>query len=182
MRADAQRNLDRVIGAACECFAEGGVDVSVDDVARRAGVGHGTVFRRFPTKEALLDAVLAKELDRMVLLAQAGLTEDDAWQGFVGFFRAAAEGYARNRALLEAKDRCRELPQMPLLQKAADELVGRAQKAGALRRDEEAGAERNRVPDIWLPAQHRPRARPVAHHDANRQEPAPRRPPARAVC
>ena len=62
MRADAKRNLDRVIDAACECFAAGGVDVSIDEVARRAGVGHGTVFRRFPTKEALLDAVLGKEM------------------------------------------------------------------------------------------------------------------------
>ena len=135
MRADAQRNLDRVLGAACECFAEGGVDVSVDEVARRAGVGHGTVFRRFPTKEALLDAVLARELDRMVLLAHGGLVEADAWEGFAGFFRAAAEGYARNRALIEAEERCRELPQMQVLQPAAHALVRRAQKAGSLRRD-----------------------------------------------
>jgi len=135
MRADAQRNLDRVIGAACECFAEGGVDVSVDDVARRAGVGHGTVFRRFPTKEALLDAVLGKELDRMVLLAQGALAEEDPWDGFAGFFRAAADGYARNRALVESKERCQELPQMLVVQEAAHELVRRAQKARVLRRD-----------------------------------------------
>ena len=135
MRADAQRNLDRVLGAACECFAEGGVDVSVDEVARRAGVGHGTVFRRFPTKEALLDAVLARELDRMVSLGQAALAEEDAWDGFAGFFRAAAEGYSRNRALIESKERCRELPQMQVVQAAAHELVGRAQKAGLLRPD-----------------------------------------------
>ena len=135
MRADAQRNLDRVLGAATECFAERGVDVTVDEVARRAGVGHGTVFRRFPTKDALLDAVLGKELDRMLLLAQAGLAEEDAWEAFAGFFRAAAEGYARNRALVEADERCRGLPQMPLLEKAAHELVRRAQAAGMLRRD-----------------------------------------------
>jgi AcrR family transcriptional regulator len=135
LRADAQRNLDRVLGAASECFAEGGVDVSVEEIARRAGVGHGTVFRRFPTKEALLDAVLGKEVDRMVLLAQAALAEEDAWDAFAGFFRAAAGGYARSRALVEAEERCRELPQMPLLHEAADELVRRAQEAGELRRD-----------------------------------------------
>lgn len=135
MRADAQRNYDRVLDAASECFARGGVDVSIDAVARQAGVGHGTVFRRFPTKEALLEAVLVKELDRMLLLAQAGLTEKDAWEAFAGFFRAAADGYGRNRALIEAKERCRALPQMLLVQKAAHELVHRAQKAGALRRD-----------------------------------------------
>jgi len=135
VRSDAQRNFDRVLGAATECFAERGVDVTVDEVARRAGVGHGTVFRRFPTKDALLDAVLGKELDRMLLLAQAGLAEEDAWEAFAGFFRAAAEGYARNRALVEADERCRGLPQMPLLEKAAHELVRRAQAAGMLRRD-----------------------------------------------
>jgi AcrR family transcriptional regulator len=135
LRADAQRNHDRVLGAACECFAEGGVDVSVEEIARRAGVGHGTVFRRFPTKDALLDAVLGKEMDRMLLLAQAALAEPDAGAAFTAFFRAAAEGYARNRALLESIDRCRELPQAAALQRAGDELVQRAQKAGALRRD-----------------------------------------------
>jgi len=135
VRADAQRNLDLVLGAAQECFAEGGVDVSVDEVARRAGVGHGTVFRRFPTKEALLDAVLSKELDRMLVFAQAGLAEADPWEGFAAFFRAAAESYAQNRALHEAKERCHELPQMPAIEHAARELVRRAQKAGVLRED-----------------------------------------------
>lgn len=135
MRADAQRNLDRVIDAACECFAAGGVDVSIDEVARRAGVGHGTVFRRFPTKEALLDAVLGKEMDRMMLLAQGALAESEPWEAFTGFFRACAEGYGRNRALVESKARCQELPQMSVVQEAAHELVRRAQKVGALRPD-----------------------------------------------
>jgi AcrR family transcriptional regulator len=135
MRADAQRNLDLVLGAAQEAFAAGGIDVSIDEVARRAGVGHGTVFRRFPTKEALLDAVLGKELDRMVLLARGSLAEEDPWDAFAGFFRAAADGYARNRALVESKERCRELPQMFVVQEAAHELVRRAQKACVLRRD-----------------------------------------------
>jgi AcrR family transcriptional regulator len=156
MRADAQRNLDRVIGAACECFAEGGVDVSVDDVARRAGVGHGTVFRRFPTKEALLDAVLGKEMDRMVLEANAALAESDPWDAFAGFFRACAEGYGHNRALIESVDRCRELPQMPHLKNAADDLVRRAQKAGVLRKDLDADEifelvpAASRFPDVIL--------------------------------
>ena len=133
MRADAQRNFDRVLDAASECFGRGGVDVSVDEVARRAGVGHGTVFRRFPTKEALLDAVLGKELDGMLLHAQAALAEPDPGAGFERFFRAVADGYARNRALFEAAERCRELPQSIPLERAAGELVRRAQKAGALR-------------------------------------------------
>jgi len=156
VRADAQRNLDRVLGAAQECFAEGGIDVTVDEVARRAGVGHGTVFRRFPTKEALLDAVLGKELDRMVLHVQAALAENDPWEAFAGFFRAAADGYARSRALIEAEERCRELPQMAVLQPAAHELVRRAQKAGVLRSDMTADEifdlvpAASRYPDVIL--------------------------------
>ena len=71
LRADAQRNLDRLLGAASECFSEQGVHASVDEIARRAGVGHGTVFRRFPTKDLLLEAVLARELDRMLVPAAA---------------------------------------------------------------------------------------------------------------
>lgn len=156
MRADAQRNLDLVLGAATQCFAEGGVDVSIDEVARRAGVGHGTVFRRFPTKEALLDAVLGKEIDRMLLLAQSALAESDPWEAFAGFFRACADGYAHNRALIEGIDRCRELPQMPELQTAADELVRRAQETGALRSDLDADEifelvpAASRFPDVIL--------------------------------
>jgi len=160
VRADAQRNLDRVLGAATECFAEGGLDVSIDEVARRAGVGHGTVFRRFPTKEALLDAVFGKEIDRMLLLAQSALEEDDPWEAFSGFFRACAEGYGRNRALIEGIERCRELPQMALLQVAADELVHRAQKARTLRRDLTAEEifelvpAASRFPDVILDGLH----------------------------
>ena len=64
LRADAQRNLDRLLEAAAECFAEQGVDASIDEIARRAGVGHGTVFRRFATKDALLAAILAGHMRR----------------------------------------------------------------------------------------------------------------------
>jgi len=156
MRADALRNLDRVLDAASACFAERGVEVSVDEVARRAGVGHGTVFRRFPTKDALLDAVLGKELDGMLLLARAALVDEDPWDGFAGFFRAAADGYGRNRALVESKERCRALPQMRLVEKAAHQLVRRAQGAGSLRRDLDADEifelvpAASRFPDVIL--------------------------------
>jgi len=135
LRSDAQRNLDRLLGAACECFAERGLHASVDEIARRAGVGHGTVFRRFPTKDALLAAVLGRELDGLVAAAEDGLAEPDAGVGFERFFRAAAAAYGRNRALLEGIERCRTLPQARALKEAGERLVRRAQKAGALRRD-----------------------------------------------
>jgi len=134
LRSDAQRNLDRLLGAASECFAEQGVHASVDEIARRAGVGHGTVFRRFPSKDALLEAVLAQELDRLLVLARAALKED-VGVGFESFFRATAAAYGRNRALLEGVERCRELPQAGPLREVSERLVRRAQEAGALRRD-----------------------------------------------
>ncbi len=162
LRSDAQRNYDRLLGAASECFAEQGLHASVDEIARRAGVGHGTVFRRFPTKDALLDAVLGSELDRLLLLVQASADEADPWAAFAGFFRACAEAYARNRALLEGYERCRPLPQMAVLEEAAERLVRRAQKAGALRRD--VGREEvfelvpaaSRFPDVILDGLRRP--------------------------
>lgn len=163
LRADAQRNLDRLVGAACECFAEGGVNVSVDAIARRAGVGHGTVFRRFPTKDALLEAVLSQELDRLLVLAKGALGEPDAGAAFEGFFRAAAAAYGRNRALLEGVERCRELPQALPLQQASHELVRRAQEAGAVRRDLTAAEvfelvpAASRFPQVVLDGLHPPR-------------------------
>jgi AcrR family transcriptional regulator len=156
MRADARRNLDRVLGAATECFAEHGVDVTFDEVARRAGVGHGTVFRRFSTKDALLAAVLSNELDRMLLVARAALAEEDAWTGFSDYFRAAADAYGRSRALLEAKERCRDLPQYEPLAAAVYEIVRRAQATGSLRNDLTAAEvfellpAASRFPDVIL--------------------------------
>ena len=69
LRADARRNLDRLLEAASECFAEQGLDASIDEIAKRAGIGHGTVFRRFPTKEALLVAVIRERLHELALTA-----------------------------------------------------------------------------------------------------------------
>jgi AcrR family transcriptional regulator len=135
LRADAQRNLDRVLGAASECFAERGLDASVDEIARRAGVGHGTVFRRFPTKEALLAAVLGRELVRLHEAAEEALADPDPGAGFERFFRAAAAAYGRNRALVEGFDRYVEPVPKRALEDAAARLVRRAQKAGVVRRD-----------------------------------------------
>jgi len=134
LRADAQRNRDRLLAAAAECFAEQGLDASVDEIARRAGVGHGTVFRRFPTKDALLQAVLAQELGAIAAEAEVGLADADPWAGFERFFRAAAEAYGRNRALVEGGfERCETPPEKAQLLESADRLVRKAQETGALR-------------------------------------------------
>ena len=135
LRADAQRNLDRLLDVAGECFAEQGLDVSVDEIARKAGVGHGTVFRNFPTKGALVEAVLNQRMHELADAARTALEEPDAWEGFAGFFRYVAALYGDNLALVEGIERCVGSPEKADLSRAVQELVERAQHAGALRRD-----------------------------------------------
>jgi AcrR family transcriptional regulator len=134
LRADAQRNLDRLLEAAGECFAEQGVDVSIDEIARRAGVGHGTVFRRFPTKDALLAAVLARHMAELAAAAEAACDEPDAGEAFDRFVRGMAEAYARNRSLAGSMKRC----EGGALVAAVERLLQHAQDAGAVRADVDA--------------------------------------------
>jgi AcrR family transcriptional regulator len=139
LRADAQRNLDRLLEAAAECFAEQGVDASIDEIARRAGVGHGTVFRRFPTKDALLAAVLAGQMLQLSTAADVAYGEPDAGAAFDRFVRNVADAYARNRSLIEAMKRCQAMPEVDALLSSVGRLLRRAQDAGAIRSDVTAG-------------------------------------------
>ena len=77
LRADAQRNLERILVAAREAFAESGMDVGVEEIARRAGVGKATFFRRFPTKEALVQAVFEGFMTDVEESAERALQETD---------------------------------------------------------------------------------------------------------
>ncbi len=133
LRADAQRNRDRLLEAAAECFAEHGIDCSVDEIARRAGVGHGTVFRRFSTKEALLLAVVVRRIEALTTIAAEAAEAPDVEAAFEGFVRAAAESYARDRAIVEGLERCVDQPELAALIAAVDRLARRARKAGVLR-------------------------------------------------
>jgi AcrR family transcriptional regulator len=135
LRADARRNLDRLLAAAAACSAELGAHATIDEIARRAGIGHGTVFRRFPTKEALLAAVVLERIRELTATAESGVEAEDAGAAFDGFFRLAVETYARNRALVERFDSCIETEEVGALEVAVGRLVWRAQRAGALRRD-----------------------------------------------
>src|SRR5581483_3844001 len=84
MRADARRNYDKVIAAAREAFAEGGASTSLEEIARRAEVGIGTLYRNFPNRQALLEAVYVGELDN--LCRAAGELEDlDPWDALVSW-------------------------------------------------------------------------------------------------
>lgn len=135
LRADAQRNLDRLLDVAGECFAERGLDCSIDEIARRAGVGHGTVFRRFATKDELVGAVLGRQLAQLTASAAEAATEADPWNGFERFLRAAGDLYAANLALIAGFQRTVGSLETGELMTAVTRLVQRAQRAGALRRD-----------------------------------------------
>jgi AcrR family transcriptional regulator len=142
LRADAQRNLGRVLEAAAEAFAEHGPGVSVDEIARRAGVGHGTVFRRFPTKESLVAAVLCKRLNEFSACAEELLEREDAGAAFEEFVWQIAEVYARDRAVFEGGEHCKENADVVAAKERLvthiQRLVVRAQEQGALRRDIDA--------------------------------------------
>src|SRR3954447_1314094 len=99
LRRDAQRNRERILVAARELFAERGVDATLDDVALRAGVGVGTVYRRYANKDALLDELFEERIAELTALAEASLADGDAWQGLVRFLERVEELFAADRAL-----------------------------------------------------------------------------------
>jgi AcrR family transcriptional regulator len=139
-RADARRNRERVLTAARACYAEHGREAQIDEIARTAGVGVGTVYRHFPTKEALGEAIAADHFERLVASAREGLVHEDAWQGFCEFMRGAAEVQANDRALAEVMaaqpEAMREAAERRGdLHEAVAQLVVRAQEAGVLRAD-----------------------------------------------
>ena len=142
-RADAQANRGRVLDVAEEVFGQGGESASTEEVARRAGVGIGTVFRHFPTKAALLEAVLTRQFDRLREQAEALLDAADPGEAFFGLFsllvaRAPAK-IAITEALLDAGgDRDGDAARASAgLRRAVGTLLGRAQLAGAVRDDVE---------------------------------------------
>jgi AcrR family transcriptional regulator len=101
LRKDAERNRLRILDAAGELFAQRGLGVTLDDIARHAGVGVGTVYRRFADKELLIDALFEQRLESMCAIASAALERDDPWDGFVYFFEKGSELQARDRGLKE---------------------------------------------------------------------------------
>lgn len=91
LRADAERNRRRILAAAAEVFAKRGLEAGLDEIARHAGVGTGTVYRRFPDKTVLIEALFESRLDDMLALADEAGQAADAWEGLVRFTVAAVE-------------------------------------------------------------------------------------------
>jgi AcrR family transcriptional regulator len=131
LRADAARNREKVLRAAREVFAESGYGVPLDEIAARAGVGPGTVYRHFPAKEALFEAVVAARLEDLVADARARAGADDAGTAFFGFLARIAEESAAKRDLPDAISIAGSLRDD--LNTALDLLLRRAQQAGAVR-------------------------------------------------
>jgi AcrR family transcriptional regulator len=138
LRADAKRNLDRILEAASDAYAELGPDVTIDEIARRAGVGHGTVCRRFPTKEALRAAVIRSHLDELLATAQALADRPNAGKALEEFLWIAAEACRRDRALFEGIEKCSVVEEVAEtkqeLHETVDKLIRRACREGAIRR------------------------------------------------
>jgi AcrR family transcriptional regulator len=99
LRADAARNRQRVLKAASEVFTERGLDVSLDEVARHAGVGVGTVYRRFGTKEDLVEALFVDRIEAVAALAEDAAKAPDPWSGLACFLEEAAEMLAGDSGL-----------------------------------------------------------------------------------
>jgi AcrR family transcriptional regulator len=140
-RADAQRNRARVLAAAERVFAEQGTAASTEEVARTAGVGVGTVFRHFPSKEALLQALVVQRLARVAADARDHATSPDAGAAFFDFFTAVVRGSATKLELVDALAELGIEPNEAVAPVAADvtealtALLQQAQHAGAVRRD-----------------------------------------------
>jgi AcrR family transcriptional regulator len=165
LRADAERNRRKILDAASELFALKGVCVGLDEIAHHAGVGVATAYRRFPDKAQLVDALFEERADALVAAAEAGLAEEDPWQGVVTFMTGAVELHASDRAVKElvfegsgsearvAQIRSRMAPRVK-------EIVRRAQESGDLRADIAAtdlillqfmvaSAGDLRMPELW---------------------------------
>ena len=141
LRADARRNREKVIAAAAAAFAESGLDAQVEDIARRAGVGVGTLYRHFPTKDALVGALADEHFARLADTVEAALEEPgDGWERFASTIWRIAETVAADVAW------CEIVAGHPNAVKAASRgqhrlaaatstLLERAQEAGAMRAD-----------------------------------------------
>jgi|SRR5581483_343751 len=142
-RADARRNRERVLEAAREIFGRDGIEAQMDDIAACAGVGVGTVYRHFATKDALVQALAARYFEGEDQIARAALKLEDPWEAFSGFIRNGAELLAANRALAQiSADRPEVMKDAAIMADVelgffgvVQALIDRAKDEGVLRPD-----------------------------------------------
>jgi AcrR family transcriptional regulator len=140
LRRDAERNRQRILRAAALEFSERGLEVTLDDVARRAGVGVGTVYRRFPDKEALVHVLFQDSIDALVAVAKEACEAPDPWAALVSFLTYTTAALAGDLGLRQLMmfatyggDRVGYAREQ--MRPVVNELVTRAQEAGCLRAD-----------------------------------------------
>lgn len=140
LRADAKDNRERLIEAARLLFSEHGLDVPMREIARRASVGPATLYRRFPTKQSLVDAVFSDELRACRMIVADGCSDPDPWRGFCSVLMRIGELNARNQGFIDAF--MSTFPGAPDIAehrigilRALAGLTRRAQEAGRLRTD-----------------------------------------------
>lgn len=140
MRADARRNYDKVVATAAEAFRESGIDTSLDDIAKRAGVGAGTLYRHFPSREALVAAAMRQDTAALVESARAD-EPGDPGERLVEWVRALARHVGAYQGLPEIIIASAGDPESPLYTSCADlrvagaDILGAAQRSGGIRAD-----------------------------------------------
>jgi AcrR family transcriptional regulator len=140
LRADAERNRQRLLAAAKELFADRGLHVTLDEVARHAGVGTGTAYRRFPNKDALIEALMVDRINALGAIAEECLEEPDPWVALTSYFERALALQASDRGLKDVlfspgRGRERVAHARRALGGPATKLVRRAIEAGVVRSD-----------------------------------------------
>jgi AcrR family transcriptional regulator len=140
LRRDAERNRQRILAAAADVFTERGLDATLDEVARAAGVGVGTVYRRFPDKESLVSELFRDRIDALVTVAEESCAVPDPWQGLVTYLEFAAAAMAgdlglRQLMMFGTYDRDQVCYARDRMRPVLTRLVERAQASGDLRQD-----------------------------------------------
>jgi AcrR family transcriptional regulator len=163
MRADAQRNYERLLSAAVAVFAERGADdASLEEIARRAGVGIGTLYRHFPTRQALLEAVYRDQVEGVRAKADELLRSESPADALADWLRALASFSSTKQSLTSAllatlgKDSELLSSCSAVIYGAAEKLLTRAQEAGVVRPDADAKDLIRLVHAVNLAAQHAP--------------------------
>jgi AcrR family transcriptional regulator len=140
LRKDAALNRERLLTAASELFAQRGLNVTLNDIAHHAGVGVGTAYRRFPNKEAVIDALFEQQLRDLAAVANDALAAADAWHGLVSFLERSLDMQFGDRGLNEIMNA--PILGLDRIQAARDQiaplikkLVDRAVREGAVRPD-----------------------------------------------
>jgi AcrR family transcriptional regulator len=168
LRSDAERNRKRILAAAAELFAADGLEASLEGIAAQAGVGVGTVYRRFGDREGLIDALFEERIDAVAAVAERALNTEDPWVGLEVFLRESSALHVADRGLREAvlspgRGRERVARSRDKIAPLAARLLERAREDGRLREDFDvfdvpmlqlmlgavADATRDVAPELW---------------------------------